>query len=136
MQLLEAEVKYPGRVCNTKFGERMNAVFVSPNGEEITVWSSTNYAPLFVLKRGDKAQLVRDSKGNYRLVEAPTVVNNSDSNEAGWTPEEKRAIATKIEQQAKLMRFCIQTAQRRFEDLVPPEDIRPLATTLFLQAVR
>lgn len=57
MQLIQAEVKYPGRVCNTKFGECQNTVFISPKGDEIPVWAPTSYAPLTSLKRAIAALL-------------------------------------------------------------------------------
>lgn len=56
--------------------------------------------------------------------------------ETGWTPEEKKAIASKVNQNADLLAYCLQTAQAKFGDLVGAEDIRALAITLFLQAVR
>lgn len=53
-----------------------------------------------------------------------------------WSADQKHAIAAKVEQNADLLRFCLEIAQRKFGELVAPEDLRCLATTLFLSAIK
>lgn len=135
-----ARAQHNPRTYTTKYGERLNAVFSTPAGEEVTVWSPLNYEPLTALKRGDRVQLARDHKGSHRLVENSTVVENSQNGKTdptgnGWTSEQKKAIAKKVEQDADLLAYCYSTAQSRFGDL-SDESIRCLATTLFIEAIR
>jgi hypothetical protein len=54
-----------------------------------------------------------------------------------WTDEEKKQIAAKIDQEADLLRYCLQTARKKFIDsgLVETEEsVCSLASVLFSQA--
>ncbi len=51
--------------------------------------------------------------------------------------DEKRAIAAKVTENAKLMKYCLQQAREHCSEyLETSEDLRAVATTLFLQAVK
>jgi hypothetical protein len=53
------------------------------------------------------------------------------------TPDQKRAIANYIQDQAKLMRYCLETARENFSEQVETEEsLRTLATTLFIATQR
>ncbi len=142
MQLLEATCKFPGKAIQTKFGEKANAVFTTPTGEEVTVWGPPNYPPFRRIRRGDRVQLAKDHKGNHRLVENSPIGEtpaNSPFGEtpSGWTLEEKRTIAAKVEQNVKLLKYCLETARAEFAGLVETEEsFRSLATTLFINTQR
>jgi hypothetical protein len=50
---------------------------------------------------------------------------------------EKRAIAAKVAQNAKLMRFCLEMVRTELGDLLESEEsMRCAATTLFIQALK
>lgn len=135
MQLLEATCKFPGKAIQTKFGEKANAVFTTSTGEDVTVWGPPDYLPFRTIRRGDRVQLAKDHKGNHRLLENSAIAETPAATD-GWTSAEKKVIAAKIEQHAKLLRYCLETAHAEFTDLAGPEDLRALAITLYLQAVR
>jgi hypothetical protein len=54
-----------------------------------------------------------------------------------WTDEEKKQLAAKIDQESDLLRYCLQTARKKFIDsgLVENEEsVCALASVLFSQA--
>jgi voltage-gated potassium channel len=54
-----------------------------------------------------------------------------------WDAEEKKQLAAKVDQNAELMRYCLQTARKKFVDngLVENEDsVCSLASVLFSHA--
>ncbi|MBD2042997.1 potassium channel family protein [Microcoleus sp. FACHB-672] len=53
-----------------------------------------------------------------------------------WTTEQQQAMTTHIEQSAELMKFCIETAKKKFGDSFENEEvIRDLAISLYKEAV-
>ncbi len=53
------------------------------------------------------------------------------------TPDQKRAIANYVQDQADLLGFCLKMASEKFSDQVETEEsIRTLATTLFIATSR
>lgn len=53
------------------------------------------------------------------------------------TDEQKIAIAAKVEQNASLFRFCYDTAANKFAGVIDDTaELRAIATTLFIQALR
>lgn len=126
-----------------------------PEGsEEAKLWKNLSSEEVSQIQKGDAVQLVpigTDKHGNpkhqiVKLTPAPSreqqAVNDHHSrtisSESGeWTDAEKRAIAAKIQQNAKLMRFCLETASAQFGDLLESEEsLRCMATTLFIQGLK
>ena len=53
------------------------------------------------------------------------------------TPDQKRAIANYVQDQADLLGFCLKTASEKFSDQIETEEsLRTLATTLFIATQR
>ena len=76
-------------------------------------------------------------KHKHNIVLEDSLMGRTSPVEAGWTLEEKKVIAAKIEQNSDLLRFCLETSQHKFGDLVESEEsLCCLATTLFIQAQR
>jgi len=117
-----------------------------PEGSEAAkIWKSLTDSECQGLTVGSTVQLVptgQDQNGkakhNILLADAPAgrVGQLTSETELGWTPEQKHALAAKVQQNADLLRYCLETAQVKFADLVEPSDIRALATTLFLSATK
>jgi hypothetical protein len=150
IQLTTAKVKYtPGTPRDTQYGPRINAVLTLPDGTEAKLWGDPDDASLLALKKGESVQLAKNAKGNWQLastapVEAPSTPNNGNGtvtkpNQATQmlSDDEKRAIAAKVTENAKLMKYCLQQAREHCSEyLETSEDLRAVATTLFLQAVK
>lgn len=107
------------------------------SSESAKVWKSLADSECLGLSQGATVQLVPAGLDKNGKVKHNIVLDNSPMGEtsppkAGWSLEEKKAIAANIEQHSDLLRFCLETAHRKFGDLVESEDIRALATTLFL----
>lgn len=119
-----------------------------PEGSDAAkIWKSLSEAECEGLTKGATVQLIPTgvtkegvARHNIVLMDAQTPATAPTSTPApttGWSPEERRAIATKVQQHADLMAYCLETSRKRFDGLVEAEEsFRALATTLFLSAVR
>jgi hypothetical protein len=147
IQLTTGKVKYtPGTPRDTQYGPRINAVLTLPDGTEAKLWGDPDDASLLALKKGESVQLAKNAKGNWQLASAPPVEAPSNNTVTPTKPnqstqllsdDEKRAIAAKVSENAKLMKYCLQQAREHCSEyLETSEDLRSVATTLFLQAVK
>jgi len=112
-----------------------------PAGSEAAkVWKSLAESECEGLVVGATVQLVpagldKNGKAKHNIVLDNAPIDEPTPTATGWTPAEKKAIAVRVEQHSDLLRFCLETAQRKFGDLVQTEEsVRCLATTLFIQA--
>jgi hypothetical protein len=146
IQILTGKVKYTaGQPKDYGHGLRVNIVLTLEDGTEEKLWSFADDHAILSLKKGETVRVVRDSRG-LKLVESQDESvsaneNNADQIQAEthteWTPEQKRAIASRIEERAKLMKYCLTQAREHCgEYLESSEDLRAIATTLFLEALK
>jgi hypothetical protein len=154
LTIIQGTVKYAaGPARDTKNGPRINVVVTLPDGEETKLWGDPGDPSLTPLKKGNAVQLVKNAKGTgYSLLDtapttpaaplAPTPApGNSPRQQTEvfkpWTDEDKKQLAAKIDQDAELMKYCLQTARKKFVDSGLVEDeasICALASVLFSQA--
>ena len=146
IQLLSGVVKFgAGKAFQTQYGERVNCVITLASGEEAKLWGNPDDAALLALKKGQQVQLMKDQKG-YKLIseatpETPQASPQASSGSNGkrlpptWTDDEKRAIASRTEQQAKFLRYCYDQINAQFAGQpLSEESIRTLAITLYIQS--
>ncbi len=144
LNLIYGRVKYTaGTPKQTQYGMRINVVVTLPSGEEVKLWSDPGDPALVALTKGQQVQLAQNAKGNWQLVqqqsqEPPPQQQQDNANgvaPTGWTPDEKRAIASRVEERAKLMRFCLEQARKHCSEyLESSEDLRAIAIVLFSEA--
>jgi hypothetical protein len=154
VQLIEAMATDRARRVNTKYGERTVIDCVRrDNGEKVTVWrgADDDYSQRHVI-RNARLTLTLDNKGKYSLVEDPALVSlgqlpdepvpvkpvydhkiekHNESDQSSLSPNQKREIASYIQEMAKLYGFCLNQAETLG---VEGEDRRAIATTLYLSA--
>lgn len=148
MQLLTATVKYAaGKVFATDYGDRVNAVLTLGNGQEIKLWGNP-HSPVHALKKGQTCQVIYDrTKDVYKLLEpetqdeptAPAQASEppQEPKPAGrWSADRKRAIAAEVENLTDCYAFCFDQVVAKMGDRLGADDIRQVATTVFLQALR
>jgi hypothetical protein len=144
LALTYGRVKYPPQEPRqTKNGLRINAVVTLPSGEEVKLWGDPGEPALTALKKNQQVALAQNAKGNWQLVQQPDESQPSNGNQVvqnqhqPWGDDEKRAIATKVTENAKLMKFCLQQAREHCSEyLETSEDLRAVATTLFLSVTK
>lgn len=136
-----------------QYGDYQSVLFIADDNQEIWKSFDAGSPELEMFNKGQRVELVPSGEKNGKvshnvvlLTPAPSreqqAVNDHHSrtisSESGeWTDAEKRAIAAKIQQNAKLMRFCLETASAQFGDLLSQEEsLRCLATSLFIQALK
>jgi len=154
LTIVQGMVKYAaGPARETKNGPRINVVVTLTDGEETKLWGDPGDPALTPLKKGNAVQLVKNAKGTgYSLLDtspttpaappAPVPVTGYSPRQQPevfkpWTDEEKRELAAKIDQESDLLRYCLQTARKKFIDsgLVENEEsVCALASVLFTQA--
>ena len=144
-----ATVKFPaGKTFTTQYGDRVNAVLTIPaTGEEVKLWGNPGDPALTALKKGQQVAVVQDQKG-WKLLNVPPAEDNpapgngnGNGNGKAHTPlepDQKRAIAAYIDDIAGVYNYCQKVAATKCVDPSNPyeEDIRAIATTLFIQAVK
>jgi hypothetical protein len=163
LTIVQGTVKYAaGPARETKNGPRINVLVTLADGEEIKLWGDPGDPALTPLKKGQSVQLVKNAKGNgYSLLDTspttpaapPAKVPEQLRREAPapgcsprqqpdvfkpWTDEEKKQLAAKVDQEADLMKYCLQTARKKFLDNSLVEDeasVCVLASVLFSQAI-
>jgi hypothetical protein len=120
--------------------------------EQAKIWKNLFSDEVAQLQKGDIVELVpngTDKNGNpkhqiVKLSPAPSREEQAILDHQTrtlkpdeWSDSEKRQIAAQVAQNAKLMRFCLETASAQFGDLLSSEEsLRRLATTLFLQVAK
>lgn len=135
------------RIANTKYGPRLVCDFRTIDGEEITLWKSTDDVAMADIKRNQSVQLVKDSKGwnllrepapskpdmpsSVRLPIPPSLGMEADE----LKPETKRAIAAYVEQLGDLYAYCHRTAQSKLGEETDPFVLSDATRELF-QAAR
>ena len=143
LNLIYGRVKYTaGTPKQTQYGMRINVVVTLPSGEEVKLWGDPGDPALVGLTKGQQVQLAQNAKGNWQLLQQqqsqeppPHQGNANGVAPTGWTPDEKRAIASRVEERAKLMRFCLEQARKHCgEYLESSEDLRAVAIVLFSEA--
>jgi hypothetical protein len=153
LTIVQGTVKYAaGPARETKNGPRINVVVTLTDGEETKLWGDPGDPALIPLKKGNAVQLVKNAKGTgYSLLDtspgtpaAPPAkvpvpgysLRKQPDVFKPWTDDEKRELAAKVDQEAALMRYCLQTVREKFVDsgLVEDEDsVCALASVLFSQ---
>ncbi|NEP00876.1 MAG: hypothetical protein F6K58_19865 [Symploca sp. SIO2E9] len=133
-----AQVKYPaGRTVETKYGSRINVVLTLPNGEDVKLWSNPDDQALTSLRKGQAVQVAQGIKGGWQLLQTQENGVTQNQSHSTWTNEDKKQIAAKVTEHAKLMKYCLEQAKAHCgEYLETSEDLRAIATTLFLSVTR
>jgi len=150
LTIVQGTVKYAaGPARETKNGPRINVVVTLADGEETKLWGDPGDPALTSLKKGNAVQLVKNAKGTGyslldispatpaappSLVPAPGYSLRQRETWKPWTDEEKKELAAKIDQEADLMKYCLQTARKKFFDNGLVEDeasVCALASVLF-----
>ncbi len=140
MKIKNGTVKYPaGKVFVSDWGERQNIVVEMDDGSTEKLYFAAGRQPHASLKRGQQVQVLYEN-GKRRLLvndkpDTPTEPPQPAYQEL--TPDQKRAIANYVQDQADLLGFCLKTASEKFSEQVETEEsLRTLATTLFIATQR
>jgi hypothetical protein len=153
LNIIQGTVKYAaGPARETKNGPRINVVVTLADGEEIKLWGDPGDPALTPLKKGNAVQLVKNAKGTgYSLLDtspttpaappamvpAPEYSPRQRETWKPWSDDQKKELAAKVDQEADLMKYCLQTARKKFVDSGMVEDeasVCILASVLFSHA--
>jgi hypothetical protein len=151
LNIIQGTVKYAaGPPRETKNGPRINVLVTLADGEETKLWGDPGDPSLTPLKKGNAVQLVKNAKGNgYSLLDtspttpaaSPAMPGNSLRQQPDvfkpWTDEDKKQLAAKVDQNAELMKYCLQTVLEKFVDsglIEAEESVCSLASVLFSHA--
>lgn len=125
-----------------------------PSGTDAAkIWKSLSDPECEGLAKGGTVQLVpagtdKNGKDKHNIVllgdSSPAAVKSSADDTppvSEWTPDQKRAIASFVEDQADLLGFCLKVSREKFANPHNPlveteESIRTLATSLYITTQR
>ena len=155
MKLVQAIALDRPREVTTKYGQRLVIdAMARDTGEKITLWrpSDDDYSKKFIV-RDMPITVAIDAKGKFSLVENPdhlklgqplpespvpvkpvynhVIEKTNENDQSTLNPNQKREIASYIQDMAKLYGFCLNQAESLG---VEGEDRRAIATTLYLSA--
>lgn len=157
MQIKSGIVKYAaGKVFDSQWGERQNILVALNDGTEEQIWFKAGQTPHATLQKGQAVQVLyeeRNGKTQRRIIVSDEARETaSESNlapvkstttplEAELTPDQKRAIAAYVREQAELLGFCLKISREKFGNADTPlveteESIRTLATSLYITVQR
>ncbi len=144
---------------------KQNVVITMNTGEDEKIWFTTGRQPHASLKKGQPVQILfeqREGKMTRRLIVDEVKNNGSSQNNTTsansnsrslsgntsnptsqisgskeLTVEEKKTIASYIQQQSDLLNYCLEVSRAKYSDKVQSEEsLRTLATTLFITTQR
>jgi hypothetical protein len=153
LNIIQGTVKYAaGPARETKNGPRINVLVTLADGEETKLWGDPGDPALTPLRKGNAVQLVKNAKGTgyslldtspttpaAPLVPAPGYSPRQRETWKPWSDDQKKELAAKVDQEADLMKYCLQTARKKFVDsgmVQAEESVCALASVLFSQATR
>lgn len=158
MYIKSGKIKYPAdRKFPDKYNEgrfKQNLKVQLDDGSEETLWFASGRQPHASLQTGNPVQILyeqKQGKTQRRLIvpdqatESGTIPAQAETQhrfkpEADWqqwTNEEKHAIASKVDAHADLLAYCLRQAREKFLPYCESsEDLRALATTLYLSALK
>lgn len=135
-------VKYTaGKAINTQYGERINAVIILADNQEIKIWGKPDDQSLRALKKNQSVELLNDGK-SWKLLEKIASSNgnghyNAAPPTARWTQEDINTFMGLVADYGAAYEFCLAKAAEMVEKgLLPRESLVQVATTMFIQAIR
>lgn len=146
-QLIEATVKWPaGKIFEGEWGPRQSVTLQLPDGTEEKIWFKPGMEPHSSLQKGQPVKVLvsavpgKNGKHQYTFISDNPVSQPSSpapKKSAILSDEDKRNVAEYIEQQSKLLKFCLTTAQKECGEICPSEEgIRSLGVSLYIAAQR
>lgn len=141
-QLIEATVKWPaGKIFEGEWGPCQSVTLQLPDGSEEKVWFKPGSEPHSSLQKGQPVKVLaspgKNGKLKYTFISDNPVSQSSPAPKkpAILSDEDKRAIAEYIEQQSKLLKFCLSAAQKECAEVCPSEEsIRSIGISLYITA--
>lgn len=161
IELISGVVKFPvGRIINTRYGDRINAVITLSNGTEQTIWGNADDDSLRALKKNQPVQLAKDDKGRYKLIsDSNESAHNGNGNDNGngntksnatlrdpLAPFRDEALREqmklyikwhkKLYEMALIEAYQLAKADDNGDSLISIEDVRPIASSFYIQTVK
>ena len=138
-----AKCKYPAQAYDTQYGRRINAVFTTPDGEDLKIWGNVGHSSLESVVKGQSYQLDFDQRGNAKLVSPQPGSGHSretqvqEDNHNGHANHSRSAeIKDYLVRLGKLMSHSLLVVRRELGEEMEPELEQRYATTLFIQTCR
>ena len=132
-----AKCKYPAKAYDTQYGRRVNAVFITPDGEELKIWGNAGHSSLESVVQGQSYQLEFDAMGNGKVA-YPQLSNGNGPHTNGQGNghnghSRSEAIKDYLGRLRKLMAYSIRVVRQELGEEIQPDLEQRYATTLFIQ---
>ena len=135
-----AKCKYPAKAYDTQYGRRVNAVFTTPDGEELKIWGNAGLSSLESVVQGQSYQLEFDAMGNGKVV-YPQISNGNGHHPNGQGNghnghSRSEEIKDYLGRLSKLMAYSLRVVRQELGEEIQPDLEQRYATTLFIQTCR
>ena len=136
--LINAVCKFPPKQVSTRFGQKINAVFVLDSGEEHTAWALPSDGSLAVVAKGQKVQFMKENDKLKLVYSADKPADfEDDSTSAVVAQEDAAAFEANVSKYIKLYAYCLEQVKENInKELLDTDSIRSIATSIFIQAMK
>ena len=134
-----AKCKYPAKAYDTQYGRRVNAVFTTPDGEDLKIWGNVGHSSLESVVKGQSYQLDFDQMGNGKVISPLSNGNSPQTNGQSHSHNghsRSAEIKDYLGRLGKLMAYSIRVVRQDLGEEMEPELEQRYATTLFIQTCR
>jgi hypothetical protein len=140
MLAVTATAKGRARSVTTKYGDRLVLDVLGHDGQEYTIWRPGTDSQLPKIANGERLTIAVDSKGKASLLESlADKVQDTPPAPETYNAHNGRSdeIADYVTRLGKLYRHSYKvTKETMANEPVTGEDLRAIATTIFIQTVR
>jgi len=134
--LINAVCKFPPKQVSTRFGQKINAVFVLDNGEEHTAWALPSDGSLALVAKGQKVQFIKEND-KLKLVDLADKPAEFEDNSDSITLEDAAVFEANVSKYIKLYAYCLEQVKENInKELLDTDSIRSIATSIFIQAMK
>lgn len=135
-----AKCKYPAKAYDTEYGRRVNAVFTTPDGEELKIWGNVGQSSLESVVQGQSYQLELDAMGNGKVIRTQLSNGNGHQTNGQGNSHNGNSRSEEIKDYlgrlSKLMAYSIRVVRQELGGEMEPDIEQRYATTLFIQTCR
>lgn len=151
-EILTAKVKLPAREFPNKYDKSIQEnkitglIVETSGGKEFRIYKAGRYEPYFQYKVGDEVKLEINDEGKIRLIEEQEEVKSASKtgevkNESNIGEEELPKVPPELDKyftyHALIYRKAIVACKKVLGDVIKnDEDIRTIATSLYIQATK
>lgn len=134
--LINAVCKFPPKQVSTRFGQKINAVFVLDSGEEHTAWALPSDGSLSMVAKGQKVQFIKEND-KLKLVDLSDKPAEFEADSDSVPIEDVAVFEANVSKYIKLYAYCLEQVKENInKEFLDTDSIRSIATSIFIQSMK